>query len=62
MTYALVAMFLATGHGYVEQPHLTLQACAGRAALARQEMLDVQEKLEKLIGEVRYLCLPEGRS
>jgi hypothetical protein len=58
-TYSLVALFLLTGGQYIERDGLSLQGCAGHAAIARQEMLAVQEQLEALVGEVRYLCLPE---
>jgi hypothetical protein len=58
-TYTLITLFVVTGHSYVEREGLSLQGCAGHAAMARQEMLDVQERLEGLVGEIRYLCLPE---
>jgi len=58
-TYTLVAFFLLTGHSYVERDGLTLQGCAGHAAMARQDMLPVQAELENRVGEIRYLCMPE---
>lgn len=58
MTYILVAMFMLTGDSYVEQRHLSLQECAGRAAMARMDV--AQSGIEDLIGEVRYLCLKES--
>jgi len=58
-TYSLIAFFVLTGHGYVERDGLTLQGCAGQAAMARAAMLDVQEELENRVGEIRYLCMPE---
>jgi hypothetical protein len=38
---------------------LSLQGCAGLAAMERQALLPVQEELENRVGEIRYLCLPE---
>lgn len=58
-TYTLVAFFVLTGHAYTEREGLSLQGCAGQAAMARSAMLDVQEQIEARVGEVRYLCLPE---
>ncbi len=37
MTYTLLAIFLSSGNVYVERTGLSLQSCAGRAAMARQE-------------------------
>lgn len=62
MTYALVVFFTLTGQQYIERQHLTLQECAGHAALGRQQILPVQDEIEALVGEVRYLCVEEGRS
>ena len=59
MTYTLIAFFLMTGSAYVEQQGLTLQACAGQAAMARTEYLSVLPKLNKKIGEVRFLCVSD---
>jgi len=59
MTYALVAILLSTGHVYLEQSGLKLQACAGRLALLRRETDKAMAKLKPRIGEVRYLCIPE---
>jgi hypothetical protein len=56
MTYMLVAFFVATGQHYVEMRGLSLQGCAGRAAMRRQET----EELFHLIGEVRYICEMEN--
>lgn len=55
MTYSLVAIFFFSGDVYVERTGLSLQACAGRAAMARQEA----EVLMPRIGEVEYRCEPE---
>lgn len=55
MTYTLLAIFLATGQVYPERTGLNLQACAGRAAMARQEA----EPLFQFIGPVEYRCEPE---
>lgn len=55
MKYALVALFLSTGESYVERDNLSLQQCAGWAAMTRQETAD----LYQYIGEVRYLCVPK---
>jgi len=57
MTYTLVAIFMATDATYVEREGLSLQACAGRAAMARMEYL--RDGLDKLVGEVRWYCIPE---
>jgi len=59
MTYTLLALFLLTGDTYVERDGLSLQSCAGHAAMARQEFLAVLPKLNKKIGEVRWHCVPE---
>lgn len=55
MTYSLIAIFLATGDVYVERRGLSLQSCAGRAAMARQE----SEGLQSRIGDIQYRCAPE---
>lgn len=62
MTYTLIALFLLTGDAYIERGGLTLQACAGHAALARQQYLAVLPKLTPLIGEVQYLCVEEPKA
>jgi hypothetical protein len=54
MTYTLLAIFLATGQAYPERTGLSLQACAGRAAMARQEAT----VLFPSIGPVEYRCAP----
>ena len=59
MLYTLVAAFIDHGTVYVSQRHLSLQHCAGRAAMARTEYLASFPKLGK-IGDVRYYCLPEN--
>jgi hypothetical protein len=59
MTYALIVVFTLTGQSYTERNNLTLNQCAGHAAMARQQLLNVQERLEALVGEVRYLCIEE---
>lgn len=58
MTYTLIALFLATGTSYVERENLTLHQCAGQAAMIRSQTAE----LYQFIGEVRYLCVVEGRS
>ena len=58
-TYTLITLFVLTGHSYVEREGLSLQGCAGHAAMERQALLPVQEELENRVGEIRYLCLPE---
>lgn len=60
MTYALLALFVLTGETFVERQGLTLEGCAGQAALARQQYLAVLPKLDPRIGEVRFLCVPEA--
>lgn len=64
MTYTLVVIFALTGKAYIEQTGLSLQACAGQAAMHRQ-ITDIP-KLKKQIGEHRYMCIkessPNGRS
>jgi hypothetical protein len=57
MRYALIAFFLSTGDHYTERSNLSLQQCAGHAAMARTQAAELYD----YIGEVRYLCLPEGR-
>jgi hypothetical protein len=52
MTYMLVAFFVATGQQYVELRGLSLQECAGRAAMRRWQT----EELFPVIGEVQYYC------
>jgi hypothetical protein len=54
MTYTLVAVFMLTGQAYVERDGLSLQSCAGHAAMARQKA----EEIASSIGPVRYMCLP----
>jgi hypothetical protein len=61
MAYSLIAFFLLTGDSYVEQQGLSLQSCAGQAAMARQAYLAVLPKLNSRIGEVRFLCVAESR-
>lgn len=51
--YYLVAIIVATGDVYIERDNLTLQQCAGLAAMIRQETKGV----EGYIGEVKYQCL-----
>lgn len=58
MTYTLVAIFLATNASYVERTGLSLQACAGLAAMVRQQILP---DLEKKIGKVQMRCVPEAK-
>jgi lipopolysaccharide export system protein LptA len=55
MTYTLLAIFLLTGNAYVERTGLSLQSCAGHAAMARQ----ASEVLRDSIGRVEYRCAPE---
>jgi hypothetical protein len=56
ITYSLVALFVATGDVYVERTGLSLMQCAGHAAMIRTET----QHLYQYVGEVRYLCKPEG--
>jgi hypothetical protein len=53
-------LFIATGAVHTERTGLTLQACAGQAAMARMAV-DIP-KLKSRIGEVRFLCIevPNG--
>jgi hypothetical protein len=55
MTFTLLAVFLALGQSYPERTGLSLQQCAGHAAMARTQA----RELYTFIGEVRYLCVPE---
>lgn len=57
MRYALIAYFIATGEQYVERTNLSLQQCAGHAAMTRQ----MTAELYQFVGEVRYLCVAESR-
>lgn len=57
ITYTLFAVFLATGDAYPERTGLSLQQCAGHAAMTRQQTAE----LYQFIGEVRYLCIPEKK-
>lgn len=57
MTYSLVVVFLLTGHAYIEQAGLSLQSCAGQAAMRRQ-VTDIP-KLKRQIGETEYHCIKE---
>ena len=59
MTYMLVVVFTLTGKAYIEQRGLSLQACAGQAALHRQ-ITDIP-KLRARIGDHRYLCIEESK-
>ena len=59
MLYALVVAFIDHNSVYISERRLTLQHCAGRAAMARTEYLAALPKLSAKIGEVRYYCLPE---
>jgi hypothetical protein len=53
--YLLVAVFTLTGQTYVERSGLSLQECAGRAAMLRQET----EHIFEHVGDFRYLCIPQ---
>lgn len=55
-TYVLLAMFMVSGESYVEARDLSLQGCAGRAAIERARYL--ADGLDKLVGEVRWYCAP----
>lgn len=57
MRYALIAFFIATGEQYTERSNLSLEQCAGHAAMTRQ----MTAELYQFVGEVRYLCIPESR-
>ena len=61
MTYALIAVFLASGQVYVERGGLQLQECAGRAAMARLGFDAVSEDLTSRIGPVKFMCVAEGQ-
>ena len=52
-TYMLVALFIETGETYIERKHLSLQSCAGYAAMLKQETMEV----EAVVGEIAYMCL-----
>lgn len=52
-TYMLVALFVETGETYVERKNLSLQGCAGYAAMLKQETM----KIEAKVGEIAYMCL-----
>jgi hypothetical protein len=54
-TYTLLAVFVALGTQYPERTNLSLQQCAGHAAMARP----LAAELYQYIGEVKYLCVPE---
>ncbi len=54
----LIAYFLTTGEAFVERDNLSLQQCAAHAAMTRADTSDLYQQ----IGEVRYLCLPEGHA
>jgi hypothetical protein len=57
MKYTLVTLFLLTGEEYVEERGLSIQECAGRAALLRIETEEVAEHVEDFI----YKCVPEDK-
>jgi hypothetical protein len=57
MKYTLVTLFLLTGEEYVEEKGLSIQECAGRAALLRIETEEVAEHVEDFI----YKCVPEDK-
>lgn len=56
MTYTLFVIFLLSGDAYVERTGLSLQACAGQAAMARQA---IPPELTKSIGDVQFRCVEE---
>lgn len=62
MLYALVLILVDRGTLHVEQRHMSLQSCAGRAAMLRIEMEPVMDKLTKSIGRFEYRCMPERLS
>jgi hypothetical protein len=57
MSYTLIALFLLSGESYVERRGLSLQGCAGHAAMARQQLLEADLVLR--VGEVQFYCVPE---
>ncbi len=57
MKYTLVTLFVLTGQEYVEEKGLSIQECAGRAALLRMETEAVAEHVEDFI----YKCVPEDK-
>jgi hypothetical protein len=57
MTYTLLALFVLTGDTYPERTGLSLQQCAGHAAMTRSQTAE----LYTYVGEVRYLCIEERK-
>ena len=57
MTYTLLFVLMLSNKVYVEETGLSIQTCAGRAAMMRIEVQ--QSGLQNRIGEVRYFCIPE---
>ena len=57
ITYMLVSVFVMTGESYVERRGLSLQECAGRAAMIKLETEEIFEH----VGDFRYFCLPETK-
>jgi hypothetical protein len=56
-TYTLLFVLMLSSRVYVEDTGLTLQNCAGRAAMLRSEFLN--SGLMTRIGDVRYFCVNE---
>lgn len=57
MTYTLLFIVLLADKIYITDRGLSLQECAGRAAMNRSEYLAAG--LVQKIGEVRYVCVAE---
>ena len=62
MKYTLLAYFLLTGDAWIEREGLSLQSCAGHAALARTALMADLPKLNPVLGDVRFVCLPDGHA
>lgn len=60
-TYALMVIFSLSGDAYVERSGLSLQQCAARAAIARQEQASLWGKLEATYGRIHYRCEREEK-
>lgn len=60
MTYTLMYVIMVTSRVYIQDTGLSLHTCVGRAAMARTEM--TESGLLKIIGDVRYFCMPENKS
>lgn len=61
MKYVLLAIFTLTGDEYVQHRDLTLQHCAGRAAMERMAFEQVLKETGGRIEDMRFECRPEPR-